>query len=193
MPILKNTMLIKKLLIIGTTCALAACASYEPPIIAAGTPKAKINLESSDEAVSVYVSFQGCRPPILFLGSELLTLKHPIHGLNGDASKKQAATRFAADVPANKTLAIITTKQYSGRTTFSWVSTGTAPIMVPRTEVLHCEIPAFNWTPIPGHVYQLSIDKTGNNVCDVRTKLIDVSLQNSPAAISTTDMAKSCQ
>ncbi|WP_133621542.1 hypothetical protein [Hydromonas duriensis] len=171
---------------------LAACGHYQPPVIADGVPRAKVTLESTDKNINLYVNHQGCRPPVLFLASQLLDLKKPVHGINADAAKKQVATRFAADVPANQMLVVIPTKRYFGRTTYSWVKTGAAPALVPNTEVLYCPLPAFNWTAQPHHVYQVFIESTGKNDCDVRAKLLDITVADKPVDINTSEIATTC-
>ena len=120
----------------------------------------------------------------------ILALTNQYHGTNGNKEKKIKATEFSAFVEANKTHVINPIKSYPGRTTYTWVRTGTAPTMMPVTELKFCDFKPFKWRPLPNHKYQLIINKTGSGICDFENKAIDLA---QPSVQIASDVASLCE
>lgn len=172
-----------------TAIVFISCTTYTPPSIPDKAPKAQISMSGAEISVDIAIN-QSCRPRMALGNPSILALNNQYHGTNGNKEKKIKATEFMALVEADKTHTVSPIKSYPGRTTYSWVKTGTAPIMVPVTELNFCNFKSLKWTPRPEHKYQLIINKTGNGTCDFDTKIVDLAQPNINTA---SDEAKLCE
>lgn len=174
----------KKLLPLAAI-VLASCASYTPPAVSDKAPKAQISFTNSNDMIVNIAVDQTCQPRVAFGNPSILVLSNQFHGTNGNKEKKIQASQFSAAVEANKTHVVSPAKSYPGDTTYTWVNTGTAPIRIPVTQLKFCDLKSYKWTPQADHKYQLITNKTGNNVCDIETKLVDLAQPNTNLATET--------